>query len=150
VVSRVIVLDAGPLGAACNPLSTPTTLALAKCLQSHLQAGAQIVIPEIADYEVRRELLRGGMTRSVVQLDQLAQQFVYLPLTTAAIRKAAEFWAQARQLGMPTAADPHLDCDVILAAQAAAIVDPQAVVATTNAAHISRFVAADHWQNIQP
>jgi predicted nucleic acid-binding protein len=150
VVSRVIVLDAGPLGAACNPLSTPTTLALVKWLQSHLQAGAQIVIPEIADYEVRRELLRGKMSRSVAQLDQLAAQLTYLPLTTAAVRRAAEFWAQARQQGMPTASDPHLDCDVILAAQAADLVNPNVIVATTNAAHIGRYVSADHWHSIQP
>ena len=150
MVSRVIVLDAGPLGAACNLLSTPTTLALSKWLQSHLRAGAQVVIPEIADYEVRRELLRGKMSRSVAQLDQLATQFIYLPLTTSAMRRAADFWAQARQQGSPTATDAHLDCDVILAAQAADLADPKVVVATTNAAHIGRYVIAQHWQNIQP
>lgn len=108
------------------------------------------MIPEIADFEVRRELLRGDMLRSITQLDQLGRQFSYLPLTTAAMRKAAEFWAQARQQGVPTAPDPHLDCDAILAAQAATIGDPSAIVATTNPIHVSRFVAADNWQNIQP
>lgn len=149
-MSRVVVLDAGPLGAACNPLSTPTTLACTQWLQSHIRAGARIVIPEIADYEVRRELIRGGMLRSVSQLDQLAASFTYLPLTTAAIRKAAEFWAQVRNRGLPTAGDPHLDCDAILAAQAATMNEPTAMVATTNALHISRFFPADHWLNIQP
>jgi predicted nucleic acid-binding protein len=108
------------------------------------------VIPEIADYEVRRELLRGKMSRSVAQLDQLAAQLTYLPLTTAAVRRAADFWAQARQQGMPTASDPHLDCDVILAAQAADLVNPNVIVATTTAAHIGRYVSADHWHSIQP
>jgi predicted nucleic acid-binding protein len=104
----------------------------------------------IIDYEVRRELLRAGLLRSVAQLDQLAAAFQYLPLSTAAIRKAAEFWAQARNQGQPTAGDQRLDGDAILAAQAATLNDPQAIIATTNVAHLSRFAPVDLWQNISP
>ena len=95
MVSRIVLLDAGPLGAACNPLSTPTTLACTQWLQSLAMAGARIVIPEIADYEVRRELLRAGLSQSIAKLDQLAATFQYLPLSTVVVHKAAEFWAQA-------------------------------------------------------
>jgi hypothetical protein len=55
-----------------------------------------------------------GLTR----LDGLARLLEYLPLTTAAMRQAAVFWAQGRQQGQPTADDKALDGDVILAAQA--------------------------------
>jgi hypothetical protein len=65
------------------------------------------------------------------------------------MRWAAELWAQARQGGYPTAPDPALDGDVILAAQALSLGVP-VVVATANVAHLSRFVPADVWQNIAP
>ena len=67
----------------------------------------------------------------------------YLPLTTAAMRKAAELWAIARQTGRPTAGDKNIDADVILAAQAIALGEPNTVIATTNVSHLSRFVAAE-------
>ena len=73
----------------------------------------------------------------------------YLPITTAAMRQAALFWAQARQQGQPTAGDKTIDGDIILVAQAATLDVPDVVVATTNVGHLSRFVSADLWQNIK-
>jgi hypothetical protein len=58
-------------------------------------AGRHVVVPEIPDYEVRRELLPANKSRSLALPDQLAQQLDYLPLTTAALRKAAELWIVA-------------------------------------------------------
>jgi hypothetical protein len=81
-------------------------------------------------------------------LDALAGQVEYLPLTTAAMRQAAVFWAQARQQGQPTAGDKTLDGDMILAAQAATLGISDVVIATTNVGHLSRFVPAELWQNI--
>jgi hypothetical protein len=66
-------------------------------------------MPEIADYEVRRELLRANKARGLARLDALAGLLEYLPLTMAAMRQAAGFWAQARQQGRPTADDKALD-----------------------------------------
>jgi predicted nucleic acid-binding protein len=145
-----VLLDSGPLGAACNPLSTPAALACTQRLQQLAVAGTRIVIPEIADYEVRRELVRGQRQQSLLRLDQLAQLFQYLPVSIPAWRKAAEFWAAARNQGQPTAGDQRLDCDAILAAQAATLNDPNTVIATTNVGHLTRFAPADHWQNIIP
>jgi predicted nucleic acid-binding protein len=65
--------------------------------------GLRVIVPEIADYEVRRELLRAKKERGLARLDALASRLEYLPLTTAAVRQAAVFWAQARQQGQPTA-----------------------------------------------
>ncbi len=107
-----------------------------------------VMVPEIADYEVRRELLRAGKIRGIERLDELIAQVNYLPITTNAMRRAAAYWADARQQGRPTAADPALDGDVILAAQAATLNWTDVVVATTNVRHLSRFVQAEIWSDI--
>jgi predicted nucleic acid-binding protein len=150
VVAEAILLDAGPFGLVTNPKLSPHGAACAKWLQMMIGAGARVIIPEIADYEVRRELLRAGKTGSVAQLDDLATLLEYLPISTAAMRQAALFWAQARQQGQPTAGDKTIDGDMILAAQAFTLDASGIVIATTNVGHLSRFVPAETWQNIQP
>jgi hypothetical protein len=65
------------------------------------------------------------------------------------MRRAAQFWADARNAGLPTAADPALDGDVILAAQVAVSAgDEDPVIATTNVKHLERFVIARLWRDI--
>ncbi len=88
--------------------------------------------------------------KAIGRLDALGQAMEYLPLTTAAMRRAAELWSQARQQGQPTASDNTIDADRILAAQALTLGTPDVVVATTNIGHLARFVAAELWQNILP
>lgn len=146
-MSRVIVLDSGPLGLASNPKQSEAANACNLWLENLLLDGRRVILPEIADYEVRRELRRAGKAAGLARLDLFTRILEYLPLTTEAMRQAADFWALARQQGLPTA-DPHaLDGDVILAAQAVSL-DAAVVVATTNVGHLSRFVAADVWQKI--
>jgi predicted nucleic acid-binding protein len=114
-----------------------------------LASGRRVIIPELADYEVRRELIRTNSRVSLSNLDLLAQRLEYLPMTTSAMRLAAELWAQARKAGRPTAPDPALDADVILAAQALNLNSP-VVVATHNPSHLARYVAAELWSTIAP
>ncbi len=91
-------------------------------------------------------MLRANKLAGIRRLDQLKNRLEYLPLTTATMLKAAEFWAEARQTGKPTASPDALDGDVILAAQASLIAEAQGdrsvVVATTNVGHLERFVNA--------
>jgi hypothetical protein len=118
-----------------------------------LAAAHRVLIPEIADYEVRRELLRASLLPSVTRLDRLKHTLEYLPLTTDAMLQAAAFWAQARQAGMPTAPDPALDGDVILAAQATILArsgPDQVMIATSNVGHLARFATAHLWHTILP
>ncbi|NCJ06751.1 nuclease [Synechococcales cyanobacterium C] len=112
--------------------------------------GNRVLIPEIADYEVRRELFRAHKTKGVSRLDELAKILEYLPITTTAMHQAALLWAQARQQGQPTAGDKTIDGDMILIAQAMNLAIPDVVIATTNVGHLSRFIAAELWQNITP
>lgn len=147
-MSQVVLLDAGPLGLVTNPRRSPQSAACATWLQLLVTAGVRVVIPEIADYEVRRELLRARKTAGVERLDALAGLLEYLPITTAAMRQAAAFWATARQHGQPTAGDQTIDGDMILTAQGLAIGAAGVVIATTNVGHLSRFVTAKLWQDI--
>jgi predicted nucleic acid-binding protein len=150
LVSRIVLLDAGPLGLVTNPNASPQSAACAEWLQTLASRRARILLPEIADYEVRRELLRANKVKGIERLDALARLLEYLPLTTTAMRQAALFWAQARQQGQPTAGDKTIDGDMILAGQASALSESDAVIATTNVGHLARFAPADLWQNIAP
>lgn len=151
-MTRVIVLDSGPLGIITNPRQTPEVLACAAWLRSILAAGARVVLPEIADYELRRELLRAGKQNGLRHLDAAGQTLDYVPVTTAAMRRAAELWADLRHQGLPTADAHAIDADTTLAAQALLTValGDTLVVATTNVGHLSRIVPAQRWQNILP
>jgi predicted nucleic acid-binding protein len=149
-MSQLIFLDAGPIGLLTRSPRVPEAQQCADWLRNLLVDGAHVVVPEIADYEVRRELLRLRASAALRRLDSLGERLEYLPLTTNTMRRAAELWAQVRQQGQPTA-DPHaLDGDVILAAQIllAAAPGDSVVVATTNVGHLSRLVPAQRWQEI--
>ena len=154
-MSLIILLDSEPLGLATNPKQSAGADACKAWLRAMPHAGHLPLVPEIVDYEVRRELRLYKKTRGLRNLDALAATPSYLPLTTAALRLAAEFWAQLRQTGLPTADRLALDADVILCAQAATL-DPAdygapsaaVVVATANVGHLARLADARLWQDI--
>ena len=144
----IVVLDSGPLGLISNPRSDEGH-ACGAWLREVLRGGAhRVAIPEIADYEVRRELIRARKLRGLRRLDELRRTFDFLPITTSAMLMAAELWAQARQAGRPTAAEAALDGDVILAAQVRVLQTPDTIVATANVRHLSRFTPAARWTDI--
>ena len=147
-MSQVVLLDTGPLGLVTNPRRSPQSVACAQWLQTLVARSFRVLVPEIADYEVRRELLRAKKEKGLARLDALISRLDYLPITTATMRQAAVFWAQARQQGRPTADDKALDGDMILAAQAMTIGITDVVIATTNVGHLSRFAPAALWPDI--
>lgn len=148
-MSRIILLDAGPLGLLSQPRPTPTSQACRQWAANLTTVGAHLHIAEIADYEVRRELLRARKRRGI---EQLKADFGYVAITRATMLQAAAYWAQLRQQGMPTAPDLALDGDVILAAQAALLIGfgHDVVIATTNVGHLARLVPAEEWQKVAP
>ncbi len=159
----ILLLDAGPLGLVTNPKASPAATACNIWLEHVLGVGARVFIPEIADYEVRRELLRANKQRGLARLDELRNALLYLPISTEIMHRAAELWAQARQQGRPTADPSALDADVILAASAltmgpswfldageVTVRERQILIATTNVGHLSRFVDARRWEEIDP
>jgi hypothetical protein len=149
-VSTIVLLDAGPLGMITNPKSSPENEACKDWVTKLVSRGVDIVIREIADYEVRRELLRAGKDRGLARLDALKAMLGYASITTPVMLKAAEFWAAARRMGRQSADDASLDADMILAAQADALnrTGDNAVIATTNARHLALFTTARVWRDI--
>jgi predicted nucleic acid-binding protein len=147
-MSRIVLLDSGPLGIVTNPKAASPLSQEGKVWLEYLpQKGYIVMLPEIADYEVRRELIRAGRTAAIRRLDQLKSQIPYRPLTTEVMLLAAQLWADARNRGKPTADSHALDGDVILAAQAILEVNAgnEVVIATTNVRHLSQFVDAREW-----
>jgi predicted nucleic acid-binding protein len=151
---RVVFLDTGPLGMVSNPRGKPTAERCRQWVKDLSAAGVRVVVPEIADYEVRRELIRNGATTGIERLDQVKALLDYVPITTDVMLRAAALWARVRQAGQPTADDKALDGDCILAATALTAADPiddVVIVATDNVGHLRRFgVDADRWEWIAP
>ena len=149
-MSALVLLDAGPLGMATNPDARPEHERCAFWLRALPSYGYTPVLPEIADYEVRRELLRAEKSSGLRRLNVLKSQARYLPITTEVMLLAAELWAQMRRSGRPTADDRALDADVILAAQARTLAHggQTVIVATTNLRHLSPLVDARLWSDI--
>lgn len=151
-MARIVLLDAGPLSLACSRHDAPSVDRCRAWLQMLEWSGALVVVPAVADYEVRRELLRLGASAKLRKLDSLRQRFALLNVTLAAGDRAADLWALVRQAGMPTAGPGALDADAILAGMAATTGGPDddVIVATTNPGHLGRFpgVRAADWVTI--
>jgi len=64
----MVVLDAGPLGMVTNPRARPTNQEARQWLGVLLAGGVRVFVPEIADYEVRRERLRGNRAKGIARL----------------------------------------------------------------------------------
>ncbi len=147
-MSKVVLLDTGPLGMVSHPRPNRDVV---EWVRELLLSGSEILVPEIADYEVRRELLRAKKVKGITRLDELKRTMGYVPITTDAMLKAADFWAAARAEGRPSAKGEALDGDVILAGQAATLdagLD-EVVIATTNVKHLSRFAPSELWSQIR-
>lgn len=152
----LVALDTGVLGFLTHPdpRRSPEALRCLGWLQGLIQREAVILLPEIVDYEERREYLRRGSGRSLAKLDALQEIHDYLPLSTPVMRDAAALWARLRQNGKITADPKEIDGDVILAAQIIEAVQKRGfttrdvVVATTNVGHLSWLLPADLWSNI--
>jgi predicted nucleic acid-binding protein len=149
-MTTIILLDSTPVGLITNPKATPQAIKCQQWLVSLLDRQYYVVLPEIIDYEVRRELLRANKLNSIRRLDALKSELAYLPITTEVMLKAAEMWAEVRQQGKPTADNQALDGDVILAAQALLLARQEFsyAIATSNTKHLLLFAEAKNWQEI--
>ncbi len=151
----IVVLDTGPLGVITSPNRVAReTQAMLAWERQMLLAGHFLLVPAIADYELRREHLRRGADLSSAELNRFvhAVEGRYLELTDSALKIAAQLWADTRSAGLPTADLLELDCDIVIAAQALDLGLPasELVVATGNIRHIARLTHCELWRNITP
>ncbi len=137
------MLDTSVLGQLCHPRKFPEIKLWFRGLLGVRQH--QIYLPEIADFELRRELERLNATASLRVLDGLPTEIAYLPIDTAMMRDAAKLWAHLWNIGQPIGTAEALGADTILAAKARAM---DATVITDNLAHVGRMVAAVRWQEV--
>lgn len=86
---RAVLLDTHPLSQVTHPKVNPK---VQHWLRSLGKIETVIHVPEIADYELRRELLRQGKQKSIDRLNKLSQ-ICLIPLTPETMQKAAELWA---------------------------------------------------------
>lgn len=149
-MTRTILLDTGVIGLLVSRPNLPRVAAGIAWL-NRLRVRDTIVIADIIEYELRRELYRLNASAKLVRLDYLLNQLRRVEVSHDAWIKAAEFWATVRRSGRPTASPDALDSDAILAGVAAPIGPPAGVVvATTNVRHLARFpgIMALTWDQI--
>lgn len=144
MVTIPLVLDSSALGRLCHPKqpkNRPFVEAVTELLGSPTPY-ADLCVPAIAEYELRRKLLhlvgrKQASLVSVQRLDDLCSELSLLELSSHVLRLAAEYWAELRRRGLPTDASASLDADVILAAQAATV---GGWVVTSNFRHLIRLI----------
>ena len=150
---EVLLLDTGPLGMLMHPKANADIevwFREARKKGRSDTAAPYILIPEIADYELRRKLLHKDFHVSLKRLDVIKEELGYLPLNTSMMMQAAAYWADARKRHQPNAPPDALDGDVILIAQAKSIADRgmEPIVVTDNADDFEHYVAVKRWAEI--
>jgi hypothetical protein len=68
-MSLTVFLDSSPLSVLSNPKRPPETVKVLAWAVAMQRAGHRLIVPAIADYEVRRELERAGKVKSLSALN---------------------------------------------------------------------------------
>ncbi|NJL10291.1 MAG: type II toxin-antitoxin system VapC family toxin [Calothrix sp. SM1_7_51] len=150
---NIVLLDSGPLSWVINLRSKKPDVIRCSAWFRRILNNYTVMIPEIADYEVRRELIHQKLEASLKRLDELKDlnDVVYQPITTEIMNKSANLWGWARSTGQSTAQSTALDGDVIVAATAiitAQTSENQVIIATTNVKDLQRYYTNTyHWHD---
>jgi predicted nucleic acid-binding protein len=149
--SDLVVLDTNVLGYVTHPSGGDVAAACKQWLREVVARGISVAVPEICDFELRRELIRADKVKGMKSLDFIKSQLIWIPVNSAIMLRAANLWAQMRKGGKPTAPAEALDIDVVLAAQALVAAESFAldpIVATDNVGHLERMVTAHKWSSL--
>lgn len=136
--NNIVLLDSGPLSWVTNKnTDNPDVMRCRVWFKSMLKHHT-ILIAEINDYEVRRELIHKKLNVSLDRLDQLitSEHVGYLPITTKIMVKAAQLWAWARSTRQSTAQSAAQDFG------------KRVIIATTNVKDLQRHhTDTYHWDD---
>ena len=135
----ILLVDTGVLGQIVHPRKFVDVRARLPGIAS----AHDILVSEVCDYELRRELLRIDSRRSLRRLDELGRELRYVTISTSTWRVAARLWAATRRAGAPTG--DGLDADLLVAAQA---IEERAVVVTDNPKHFEGLVGTTRWSDV--
>jgi predicted nucleic acid-binding protein len=109
-VKRKLLLDTGVLSEICHgKVVRPVRGWFERISQRH-----DVLLSVVADYEVRRELVRSKAARGLTLLDGIPVRAQRLPMTDATWLRAAALWAQLVSTGRTPA--KGIAGDVLLAA----------------------------------
>jgi len=86
-VSRFIFLDSGPLNLLTQRRGVPAADNCRAWLSAQISKGAFFFVPEVVDYELRRELLRAGKIAAITRLDALLDEHLNHVVTQFASRQ---------------------------------------------------------------
>lgn len=152
---QLVALDTGPLGLVTHPRPSPEAAACSAWVAALVRDGVRVVVPAIADYELRREYLLRNATKAISELDAAARYLDWLPISDDVLHRAAQLWAQSRQSGRPTSDAKALDGDCILVAQVQLEVarlelhEDEWMIATTDVGDLPHLAPAKRWNEIR-
>lgn len=144
-MSRVAVIDSGPLGEIIKRHPSADTIRWIEFINENKIA---LRIPEIIDYETRRELILQGLKgniesyKSISNLTKYRQTNRLIPLEPSiTLTDACELWADLRFNSQPTADRKNIDVDVILVTQALSMKKDfdEIIIVTGNLSDLRRF-----------
>ena len=102
-----------------------------------------VFLSGVAEYELRRELVRNHSVRALDALENLAERLPYVPMDRPMWKCAAVVWADQVAKGRMPA--QGISGDTLLAAQALVV---RAVVITENLKHFEGIVLAMSWTDV--
>ncbi|MCU0546946.1 MAG: hypothetical protein MUE44_33095 [Oscillatoriaceae cyanobacterium Prado104] len=116
-----------------------------------LSKGAYVTSSDLCDYEIRRKLISIN-SKSVRELDELRNLIEFQKVTIAVLEKAAELWAEARNMSQSNKVPENIDIDCILQAHWCLLKEEhpsrKIVIATKNIKDFQRATECSIWQNI--
>jgi toxin FitB len=110
-MTGLIILDSAPLAFFCNPKNRNDYKKFSNFVKS---LNFSIGVPEIIDYELRRNLELENFQKSISLLSRFQQRRQFIWLESEDLIRAAELWAWCRKKGSPTTENKGIDIDVIL------------------------------------
>jgi predicted nucleic acid-binding protein len=137
------MLDTNMLVRICHPTDYRD---VQEWLRSLLLRGAdapELLVSVLADYELRRALLRRGAHASLAQLDSVVRSASYVPVTAEVGRRAADISAGLS----PELRRRVSDVDILIAAQAQ--IENAILVTSDRALHDVPGVVAKDWTEIE-